>query len=115
MSYFQSIYSYFFGKNVEKSKFNIERITVPLKQTFIKTFTFPPLLIEPNLGENLRVVMLGSEGQWRSIYPFLVTGLAAWPAFWLYRGYEWHKMRGSEPLPVYIKKVDKDEQSPITF
>ncbi|TMW51686.1 hypothetical protein DOY81_003232 [Sarcophaga bullata] len=75
----RNIYNYFVVKNVEKK--------------------------QPNLGEDLRVVMLSSERQWRSMYPYLVTGLVAWPTYWLYRGYEWHKVRGVEPLPLYIRKT----------
>ena len=74
-------------------------------------FFFFFVIVEPNLGEDLRVVMLSSERQWRSMYPYLVAGLVAWPAFWLYRGYEWHKVRAVEPLPLYIRKVVQDEQT----
>ncbi|XP_037816278.1 uncharacterized protein LOC119606767 [Lucilia sericata] len=77
---YNHIYNYVFTKNVHK---------------------------KPNLGEDLRLVMQSSEfeKQLRSSSPFLITGLIAWPSYWLYRGLEWHSVRDVETLPSYIRKT----------
>ncbi|XP_065362416.1 uncharacterized protein LOC135955919 isoform X2 [Calliphora vicina] len=80
LNVFQDIYNYVFVKNVSK---------------------------KPNLGEDLRLVMQSSEfeKQLSASSPFLITGLIAWPSYWLYRGVEWHRVRNIEPLPLYIRKT----------
>ncbi|KAM7355573.1 uncharacterized protein ACRADG_001601 isoform 2-T2 [Cochliomyia hominivorax] len=62
---------------------------------------------KPNIGEDVRLLVQSSEfeNHVKSISPFLITGIIAWPSYWLYRGLEWHHIRGQEPLNVYIRKT----------
>lgn len=45
--------------------------------------------------------------------PVLLTGMGAWPAFWVYRGFDWHNFRGKESLPAYIQKVIRINLCPL--
>ncbi|BFF99001.1 uncharacterized protein DMAD_07009 [Drosophila madeirensis] len=37
--------------------------------------------------------------------PYMAAGFVAWPAFWLYRGYQWQHKRNTERIGFYIQRT----------
>ncbi|SPP87613.1 uncharacterized protein LOC117588915 [Drosophila guanche] len=37
--------------------------------------------------------------------PYMAVGFVAWPAYWLYRGYQWQHKRNTERIGFYIQRT----------
>ncbi|XP_034659234.1 uncharacterized protein LOC117895593 [Drosophila subobscura] len=37
--------------------------------------------------------------------PYMAAGFVAWPAYWLYRGYQWQHKRNTERIGFYIQRT----------
>ncbi|KAH8304669.1 hypothetical protein KR059_003240, partial [Drosophila kikkawai] len=100
-------------KDSKTEKDSLEPITsgdLPTPEIKIKKFSTEPNVADFNYEMEFvdfldRNSPKGLSKKLIDMLPYLEIGFFSWPAYWLYRGYNWQHRRNTERISFYIQRV----------